>query len=122
MKAIWRIIVVIWLLAWGIIGFGMYLIAPRQIEKDSDFKTQRLDPLVDAVKSFVISNKRVPTDHEFDRLNTNSDGELITSYIGLPDEFADKIEVADWDSDTYAIIIWRGDWNEGYISKNEIYI
>lgn len=100
----------------------MYLNTPKQIDKDTKFKTQHIDPLVDSVKHFVTINKRVPTDNEFNKLNTNNDGELIIRYTDLPDEFKDEVKSVDWDNDSYAIAIWRGEWNEGYISKNEKYI
>jgi len=122
MKKIWRIIITIWFLAWTILGIVVYLDIPKQTEKDNVFKTKTIDPLVDSVKRFVVINKRVPKNNEFNKLNTNGDGELVTNYANLPEEFKDKIEVDNWDKDTYAITIWRGEWNEGYISKNDIYV
>lgn len=100
----------------------MYLNTPKQIDKDTKFKTQHIDPLIDSVKHFITINKRIPTDNEFNKLNTNNDGELIIRYTDLPDEFKDEVKSVDWDNDSYAIAIWRGEWNEGYISKNEKYI
>jgi hypothetical protein len=122
MKTTWRIIIAIWFLAWTILGINIYLDTPRQIEKDNKFKTLTIDPLVDSVKSFVTTNKRIPKDNEFNKLNTDHNGELITNYADLPDEFKDKIEIDNWDKDTYAIAIWRGEWNEGYISKDDTYV
>jgi hypothetical protein len=109
MKTTWRIIIAIWFLAWTILGINIYLDTPRQIEKDNKFKTLTIDPLVDSVKSFVTTNKRIPKDNEFNKLNTDRNGELITNYADLPDEFKDKIEIDNWDKDTYAIAIWRGE-------------
>lgn len=100
----------------------MYLDSPRQIEKDNKFKTENIDPLVDSVKRFITINNRIPNGNEFHKLNVDSHGELLTNYADLPDEFKEKIKIDNWDKDTYAIAVWRGEWNEGYISKNEIYI
>jgi len=122
MKTIWKFIIAIWFLAWTTLGIFMYLDTPKQIDKDSKFKTQHIDPLVDSVRHFVTINKRIPTDNEFNKLKSSNDGELITKYTDLPDEFKDEVKIVDWDNDSYAIAIWRGEWNEGYISKNEKYI
>ena len=122
MKTIWKFIIAVWFLAWTILGIFMYLKTPKQIDKDTKFKTQHIDPLIDSVKHFVTINKRIPTDNEFNKLNTNNDGELIIRYTDLPDEFKDEVKSVDWDNESYAIAIWRGEWNEGYISKNEKYI
>lgn len=100
----------------------MFLDTPRQIEKDKKFKMENIDPLVESVKRFVTTNNRIPKNNEFNNLNADSHGVLLTNYADLPDEFKDKIEIDNWDNGTYAIAIWRGEWNEGYISKNDIYV
>lgn len=122
MMTIWKFIIAIWFLAWTLLGIFMYLDTPKQIDKDTQFKAQHIDPLVDSVKYFVTINNRIPTNNEFNRLTTNNDGELITKYTDLPDEFKGEVKMVDWDNDSYAIAIWRGEWNEGYISTNDKYI
>ena len=92
------------------------------MEKDTKFKTENIYPVVEATKSFIETNNRLPTTREFNELNGNGNGELITNIGNLPPEFQDKITTEEWDKNTYAIAVWRGEWNEGYISKNEIYI
>ena len=122
MKIIWRILLVIWFGAWTTLGVIMYLGTPRQIEKDLKFKKEEIDPLVNGTKQFIETNRRIPTVGEFNKLNTIGNGELITSFKNLPDEFQDDIKISDWDSETYAIAVWRGEWNEGYISKGDKYV
>lgn len=119
MKTNWRITIAIWFLAWTFLGINMYLDTPRQIEKDKKFKADNIDPLVDSVKRFVTINKRIPKNNEFNKLNADSHGELLTNYADLPDEFKEKIEIDNWDKDTYAIAIWRGEWNEGYTLRQK---
>jgi hypothetical protein len=120
MKIVWKIILGVWFLAWTILGIKIYLATPRQIEKDAKFKIERIDPVVQVTKDFVTTNKRPPTDKEFKEFEL--DGELILNYSDLPDELNDEIKMSDWDNDTYAIAVWRGEWNEGYISKGDKYI
>ncbi len=122
MKIIWRIAIAIWFLTWTILGIGIFLNTPTQINKDNKFKAEKIDPVVDAVRSFVQMNDRIPTNTEFNKININKDGELIRNYDDLPDEFKTELKNDSWDSDTYAIAFWRGEWNEGYISKNDIYV
>jgi hypothetical protein len=120
MKIVWKIILGVWFMAWTILGIKIYLATPRQITKDEQFKTDRIDPVVQATKDFVTSNKRLPTDKEFKEFKL--EGELILNYSDLPDELNDEIKISDWDNGTYAIAVWRGEWNEGYISKGDKYI
>lgn len=100
----------------------MYSVTPKQIEKDRQFRTKSIDPIVEATKSFIGLKNRLPTTGEFDGLNEGGNSELITDIRNLPPEFQDKITTEQWDSNTYAIAVWRGEWNEGYISKNNMYI
>jgi hypothetical protein len=120
MKIVWKIILGVWFIAWTILGIKIYLNTPKQIKKDEKFKVERIDPVVKRTKNFVTANKRLPTDKEFKEFKL--DGELILNYSDLPDELDGKIKISEWDNDTYAIAVWRGEWNEGYISKGDKYI
>ena len=120
MKIVWKVFLGVWFIAWTILGIKIYLDTPKQIKKDKKFKMERIDPVVKATKDFVTNNKRLPTDKEFQEFKL--DGELILNYSDLPDELDEEIRISDWDNDTYAIAVWRGEWNEGYISKDDKYI
>ena len=98
----------------------MYLDTPKQIKKDKKFKMERIDPVVKATKDFVTNNRRLPTDKEFEEFKLG--GELILNHRDLPDDLNDEINISDWDNDTYAIAVWRVEWNEGFISKYNKYI
>lgn len=132
----------LWLAWWTYIGIGILMNAPRQIKKDQSFILEKIKPSVDFIEGFKKKHERLPTKREFytwereyykdygTNLNEPIDSLIsgnisyIKSCSDLQNELSEehKIECKsiDWSKD-YMISVWRGEWNEYYLSWENLY-
>lgn len=92
-------------LLWLIFFFlaGYYTI--QQIYKDRDFKTERMEPVIQFIDNFKKQKHRLPTRQEF--INSYYQGDQVDY---RPSKYGD-----------YNISIWRGEWYESYASRTKTY-
>jgi hypothetical protein len=118
------IVSTLWLLFWLIFGYEMLTGTPKQMESDKLFIEKEINPAVNFVKRFKKENNRLPDSQEFDtwqRLNSTGHAEYITqkSQVDKTDwEGFENIKLTD---DFFAIVVWRGEWNEYYFSDGDRY-
>jgi len=131
----------IWATVWIIIGVGVFLETPGQIERDDSFFKKEIKPSIGFVEDFKSTNKRLPNYREYytwarDYYEdyTSDLNQTIDSLIGADALFhkyirsnndviyedLSKFKDADWSKD-YAIADWRGEWNEYYYSWSKVY-
>lgn len=60
-----KILTFLWMVFWFALGILLFLVTPKQIEKDRGFIKTILEPPVDFVKQFRKSNGRLPTYREY---------------------------------------------------------
>jgi len=133
---------IIWATIWIIIGFGVYLDTPEQIESDNIFFEKEIKPSVDFVENFKSNNNRLPNYREFytwannyyndysGNFSENQDsligeGFFLHKYIRREKDVYEEKDLpnfkdVDWATD-YAIGAWRGDWAEYYYSWGKEY-
>jgi hypothetical protein len=111
----------IWLLLCAIVGIGIHKQTPRQILKDKAFIDEQINLNVQFIKNFKKQHNRLPTVEEFNESNRSSGAEYIRDKKTIPDEIQEEVETFDWETE-YALAVWRGEWNEYYLSRGDRYI
>ena len=89
--------------------------------KDKLFIETYLKPNVNFVEQFRRMHNRLPTNKEFHSQSPQLTVEYIRSQHDVPDEISTDTKGIDW-SKNYVIAVWRGEWNEYYISHGEKFI
>lgn len=115
------VISILWLGFFLLTGLTMILRVPEQMQKDQEFINTKLKPVVYSIEQFKIENKRIPTVEEFHEINRTPGTEYFRSIENLPEDVQDEITSSDWEHH-FVVAIWRGEWNEYYISFSDKYI
>jgi len=141
MRIFLNAIIFIWATVWIIIGVGVFLETPGQIERDDFFFNKEIKPSIDFVEDFKSTNERLPNYREYytwardyyedytSDLNQTVDSligantlshKYIRSNNDVMNEDLSKFKDVDWSKD-YAIAVWRGEWAEYYYSWEKEY-
>ena len=80
----------------------------EQKDKDREFNLNEIDPIVGIVEAYKSKNGSYPTLDGFNLLILGS-------------RFENRITECKSDSNSFHFSIWRGEWNESYSSKGEVY-
>jgi hypothetical protein len=109
----------IWLAVWSMLGIMVLASTPGQMIKDKMFIEDKIIPSIIIVDDFKKKHNRLPTKSEFDSLalSEHLGTRIITSNIELVNEENDELHKYKIpDSDSYVLAVWRGEWNEYYVS------
>lgn len=141
MRFFLKAIMFIWATVWISVGIGVFFDTPEQIERDDSYFEKEIKPSIDFVENFKLTNKRLPNYREYytwardyyedytSELNQTVDSliavdtqshKYIRSNNDIVSEDLSKFKDADWSKD-YAIVDWRGEWNEYYYSRGKKY-
>ncbi|MBS7564152.1 hypothetical protein KHS38_07020 [Mucilaginibacter sp. Bleaf8] len=125
-RIIFYCLLAIWLAVWFFIGFCIWNDSSGQIARDKKFIENKINPHIALVNSFRVKYNRLPTVKEFNYINGTSVNDLAdTDYIrddkSVPDEIRSRVKNWSW-TNNYVIAVWRGEWWEYYLSKNNTYI
>jgi hypothetical protein len=122
-RMIFIILGLVWLIFWFLWGFNFGVNeTPLQIKKNREFKNTQLAPLVNKVDSFLVTNNRLPSEGEFNKMYRTLTLLPTVEYYqadkfeGIPE--LDKIQKG---RENYVLVAWRGEWNEYYTSWDDHY-
>jgi hypothetical protein len=107
----------IWLGVWSVLGIMVLASTPGQMAKDKMFIEEEIKPFIIIVDEFKRKHNRLPTKSEFDSLSQHPGTRIITSNIELVNEENDELHKYKIpDSNSFVLAVWRGEWNEYYVS------
>jgi hypothetical protein len=106
------------------VSYGMFEITPGQMVKDKEFFEKEIKPAVNFVKEFKREHNRLPDSTEFAYEQSTQRGLplwYVTKKSQVDKSDWDGFEDVKWDDNFFAIVIWRGEWNEYYYSDRDEY-
>jgi hypothetical protein len=114
---------ILWLGLWVLLGLGVLLDTPRQINSDAKFKKESIGPVVAYIKESLAQNLNLPSDSVGSFLYKNG-ATIFTSSRKLPND--KELGQIEFPKDGWIAAVHRGGWidegDEYYISWQDKYV